>query len=100
MSILKIRDAEGNVQEILAIKGSDGKDGVDGKDGYTPIKGVDYFDGKDGSDYVLTDADKQDIANIVMAQMVTPTSTDYLTEEQVLALIQANMPASAEGVDY
>ena len=47
------------------IKGKDYFDGEDGKDGYTPIKGVDYFDGKDGEngkDYILTDADKTEIA--------------------------------------
>jgi hypothetical protein len=38
--ILRIRDANGNIQEILAIKG---------EPGYTPVKGVDYFDGKDGT---------------------------------------------------
>lgn len=43
MAILKIRDAQGNVQEIVAIKGNNGKD---------------------GKDYVLTDADKQEIAQI------------------------------------
>ena len=58
----------------------------DGKDGYTPIKGVDYFDGEKGDpftyddftdeqlaalkgepgkDYILTDEDKVEIANIV-----------------------------------
>ena len=36
--------------------------GPKGEDGYTPIKGVDYFDGKD---YVLTYADKQEIANMI-----------------------------------
>ena len=41
MAILKIRDENGNVQEILAIKGEDGKD------------------------YVLTDADKKEIANMI-----------------------------------
>lgn len=51
--------------------------GPKGEDGYTPVKGVDYFDGKDGvdgapgkdgadgQDYVLTDADKQEIAGMV-----------------------------------
>ena len=70
MSILRIRDENGIVQEILAIKGEPGKDG------HTPVKGVDYFDGvdgkdgkdgEDGKDYALTDADKQDIASIVMS---------------------------------
>ena len=54
--------------------------GPAGKDGYTPVKGVDYFDGQpgkdgkdgvdgapgaDGKDYVLTEADKQEIAGMV-----------------------------------
>lgn len=57
-----------------------GADGAPGKDGYTPIKGIDYFDGApgkdgvngidgkdgvDGKDYILTDADKQEIAAMV-----------------------------------
>jgi hypothetical protein len=44
----------------------DGKDGTNGVDGYTPIKGVDYFDGEDGKNYVLTSADKAEIANAVL----------------------------------
>lgn len=61
--------------------------GDPGKDGYTPVKGVDYFDGEKGDaftyedftaeqlaalkgepgdDYILTDTDKTDIANIVL----------------------------------
>ena len=69
--------------EFTAPQGEPGKDGIDGKDGqdgYTPIKGVDYFDGKDGNpgkdgadgqpgadgkDYILTEADKKEIANMV-----------------------------------
>ena len=34
----------------------------DGADGYTPIKGKDYFD---GNDYVLTESDKQEIADMI-----------------------------------
>ena len=49
MAILKIRDAEGNIQEILAIRGEDGKD------------------------YVLTDADKQEIATKVIENLSTET---------------------------
>lgn len=37
-----------------------------GKDGKTPVKGVDYFDGKD---YVLTDADKYEIAETVKTEV-------------------------------
>jgi hypothetical protein len=55
--------------------GKDGANGKDGKDGYTPVKGVDYFDGRDGEpgkdgengkDYVLTENDKVDIAELVL----------------------------------
>jgi hypothetical protein len=65
------------IEQIELTPGPAGKDGVDGKDGYTPIKGVDYFDGQDGKDgqdgapgadgkdYVLTEADKQEIASMV-----------------------------------
>ena len=70
MAILKIRDAEGNVQEVLAIK---------------------------GDAYVLTDADKQEIAEIVSAFY---NDAGYLTETQVLELIANNIPVSAEEVKY
>ena len=54
MAILKIRDAEGNVQEVLAIK---------------------------GEDYILTDADKQEIAqmaaNLVNSGIPSAEEVDY-----------------------
>ena len=53
MAILKIRDAQGNVQEILAIKGEDGKD------------------------YVLTDADKQEIAEMVKTSLTSGDEVSY-----------------------
>lgn len=61
MSILKIRDKNGNVQEILAIRGKDGKDGINGTNG------------TDGKDYVLTEADKQEIATKVIENLSTET---------------------------
>jgi hypothetical protein len=73
MAILKIRDAEGNIQEILTIK---------------------------GNDYVLTDADKQEIADIAASKIVIPDTSDYMTEAQVLALIQANMPVNGDEESY
>ena len=51
MNILRVRDENGKWVDIPAIKGADGKDGTDGKD------------------YVLTDADKQEIADLVIAQI-------------------------------
>lgn len=64
MAIIKIRDADGNVQEVLAIKGEPGKDGANGKDGV------------DGKDYVLTEADKQEIANMISSGMVSVVDTE------------------------
>ncbi len=52
MAILRIRDKDGNVQEIIAIKGEDGKD------------------------YVLTEKDKQEIAAMISASAVAPVDID------------------------
>lgn len=79
---------------ITDIDGTESFDVLNGVDGYTPIKNVDYFDGEkgdkgdkgdpftyedftpeqlealkgeDGNDYILTDADKTEIAEIVVA---------------------------------
>lgn len=77
MAILKIKDDEGKVHEILAVKG------------------------EKGDAYVLTDADKQEIAEIVKSSAVsTVDMSSYLTEEQVLALIQANMPVNGDEESY
>jgi hypothetical protein len=60
------------------VKGKDYFDGAPGKDGYTPKKNVDYFDGKDGApgkdgqpgkDYVLTEADKKEIAELAAQEV-------------------------------
>lgn len=96
MGILKIRDSDGKVQEILAIKGEDGKD------------------------YVLTEEDKREIASIVAASAVsladfTPDTSNfalktdiptkvsafendagYLTEKQVQQMIK-NAIANIQG---
>ena len=50
MSIIKIREADGSVKEILALKGDPGK---------TPVKGTDYF----------TEADKTEMVEAVKASM-------------------------------
>lgn len=55
--------------------------GDPGEPGYTPQKGVDYFDGKDGEpgapgepgkDYVLTEADKEEIAEMAAEKVEVP----------------------------
>lgn len=88
-------------QGIQGEPGKDGANGADGKDGYTPVKGVDYFDGqdgapgkdgekgeqgiqgpqgepgKDGEDYILTEADKTEIANLVLAAIPSSEGVNY-----------------------
>jgi hypothetical protein len=50
-------------QGIQGPKGDQGEPGPAGKDGTNGI------DGKDGADYVLTDADKTEIAQLALAAM-------------------------------
>lgn len=77
------------------VKGVDYFDGQPGKDGYTPIKGVDYFDGEPGvpgepgADYVLTEADKQEIAGMVEVSGGDVDLSDYYTKSEVDELIEA-----------
>jgi hypothetical protein len=68
MAILKIRDSDGTVQEILALKGDKGDNGADGAKG------------ADGADYVLTEADKQEIATKVVGMVSTETWTFTLED--------------------
>jgi hypothetical protein len=50
-------------------KGKDGAPGKDGADGKPGEKGDKGDTGDPGSDYVLTDADKSEIAALVLAQI-------------------------------
>ena len=75
MSILKIRDENGNIIEIPALKGDRGEPGADGKD------------------YVLTDDDKQEIASIV-AESELSSVNEVL--DQILASQQSYL--GGEGV--
>ena len=89
------------------IKGVDYFDGEPGKDGYTPVKGVDYFDGKDGvdgKDYILTTADKQEIAGMVEVETPDVDMSKYYTKTEIDGLL-SNLPTgealpSAEGVEF
>lgn len=51
MSVIRFRDENGKVHEIIALRGDPGKAGADGKD------------------YVLTDEDKAEIADMVLANI-------------------------------
>lgn len=56
--ILRIRDSNGNVQEVLAIRGEDGKD------------------------YVLTEEDKREIASMIEASLVGAAQTALADDEE------------------
>lgn len=67
-----VNEALAQAKASGAFDGEPGKDGRPGADGYTPQKNVDYFDGKDGDDYVLTEADKQEIAEQAAGMVEVP----------------------------
>lgn len=74
IGILRIKDQNGEWQEIQAIKGDQGNDG------YTPQKGIDYFDGED---YILTEEDKKEIAALIEGEIIEPDLSGYATEDYV-----------------
>jgi len=58
---------------------------IKGKDGYTPVKGKDYFDGENGKNYVLTNRDKQEIAQSIKVPVVDKIiekHTETIVKEQ------------------
>ena len=95
MSIFQVRDQYGQIIDIPLFMGPKGESGADGKSAYDiakekgfvgteeewllTLKGADGKDGKSGKDYILTDSDKQEIANMVP----TPDVTGYATESYV-----------------
>lgn len=80
-----------------------GIDYFDGKDGYTPVKGVDYFD---GDDYVLTDADKTEIAEQATALVEVPgggiavTGATVGQTVKISAVDENGVPTAWESVDF
>lgn len=74
MSILRVKDENGKWIDIPAIKGEPGKD------------------------YVLTEADKQEIAEIVASLVSVSSVSEGLTEEQVQRMID-NSIANLQGVE-
>lgn len=84
--ILKIK-VNDEWQSVIAIKGDTGASGTDGDDGFSPIAtvsksgttstititdavGTTTAQVTDGDDYILTNQDKQDIADLVLAELV------------------------------
>ena len=86
-----VNEAVAAIELTPGPQGPAGKDGVDGKDG------------ADGKDYVLTDADKAEIAGMIEVPEID--ATDYYTKEEIDELL-ANLPSgggdlpAAEGVEF
>lgn len=110
MALLRIRDANGNVQEILAIRGNDGKDYVLTEADKQEIAALISGDGVDLSKYALkTDipdltgyALKSDMPDLTGYALKTdiPDVSKFMTEDEVLTLIQANMPVNGDEESY
>jgi hypothetical protein len=80
MSILNIRDKNGNIQEILAIRGEKGKDGQPGANGHTPVKGTDYW----------TEADKSEIVSEISSH-VTPEQIGAVAKNPIYNATPSNI---------
>lgn len=83
---------------IEQIELTPGAKGDKGEPGYTPIKGVDYFDGapgEPGKDYVLTEADKEEIAALVDVSGADVDLSDYYTKEEIDTLL-SNLPTGGD----
>ena len=97
------KDGQDGYTPVKGIDYFDGEDGYtpvkrkdysDGKDGYTRQKNVDYFDGKDGKDgapgkdgkdgdaYVLTDADKAEIAELAADMVDVPGGGGFVASTE------------------
>lgn len=94
------KDGENGKDGKDGLNGKDGIDGTNGQDGFSPIVQtsksnktttititdavgqhtatiLDGNDGQDGQDYVLTNQDKIDIANIVLSQLPNADEVEY-----------------------
>lgn len=98
MSVLKFKDPQtGKWKEIHTIAGPQGEPGPIGPEGPAGK------DGSDGKDYVLTDADKAEIAGMIEVPEID--ATDYYTKTEIDELL-ANLPSGggdlpvAEGVGF
>lgn len=67
MSILRVRDKDGNIQEILTIRGEQGERGPKGD---APVRGVDYY----------TETDKQEIIEDVLENVNIGITEEKLEE--------------------
>ena len=75
------------IQGIQGEQGPKGDKGDKGDTGATGPQGPEGPAGKDGEDYILTDADKQQIANMVVIPAPDVDLSNYYTKSETEALI-------------
>jgi hypothetical protein len=102
--ILRLKDAEGNIHDVLAIKGKDGKDYVLTEADKQEIAGMVSGGGGSGGSYVLTDEDKQEIADMVEVSDYVLTEADKqeiadMVEVSDYVLTEADKQEIADMVD-
>ena len=67
------------IEEAISIAKETQK--MEGKSGYSPVKGKDYFDGKD---YVLTETDKRQIADMTVKEIKIPIVEKVIEKVEVI----------------
>ena len=90
MDVLNIRDGDGKFIAIPMLKGDNGKsayqialdNGFEGTEAewlesLRGKNGVDGKNGKDGQSYILTEVDKQDIAQMAVGLIPTTEGVEY-----------------------
>ena len=77
MEILRIRDADGNWQEVPALIGPAGEQGPQGEQGIQGETGPEGPAGPAGSDYVITEDDYSAIADVVLSKMTNADEVSY-----------------------
>lgn len=93
-----IQQVDNIISTIELTPGPAGPQGAPGKDGAPGAPG------QDGKDYILTDADKQEIADMVDVSGADVDLSDYYTKEEIDNML-SNLPSggdipSGEGVEF
>ena len=108
-SILKVRKPNGEIVDVLALKGEKGEQGLQGQqgpagnDGYTPVKGIDYYTESDKAEfeeYIATELSKRgqlkpEFANSV-AECTDTTKLYVLPDGYIYAFMRTTVTTEGE----
>lgn len=106
MSVLYLRDKDGNITPIPTIRGKDGLTPYIGENGNWWIGDADTsvkaegVNGKDGKDYILTDDDKAEIVQSVMDGIGCPVY-GFVGDDKIITLkANGNLPEDNYTIRY